>query len=148
MKTKVRLIISLLMVLLSVGILTFGIISAVEGYKSRKRNWFREKVNPHIRVEVVNAAGVTGLARKVTYLLRQDGFDVVYYTSFNDTISKTVVVERSDSSLSHAKHLSKWIRCDEITLEWDHDKISDCTIILGMDFYKYFPGIDTVTILY
>ncbi len=132
----------------SVVLFVFIIISAIHSYRIRKRAWYIENVNPGIRVEVVNATGVSGLARKITFLLRQDGFDVVYYTSSRDTIGKTVIVERSDSTLSHAKYLAKWLGCDEVTLEWDFDKISDCAIIVGMDFHKYFPGVDTAKIVY
>ncbi|HOP31821.1 MAG TPA: LytR C-terminal domain-containing protein [Candidatus Hydrothermia bacterium] len=143
-----RIILSVIVGVLSIVFLVIIIVSSVQASKLRKRTWYIENINPGIRIEVVNATGVNGLAAKVTYLLRQDGFDVVYYTSVKDTINKTVIVERSDSSLSHAIYVGEWLGCDETTLEWDYDKISDCTIVLGMDFLKYFPGIDTATIIY
>jgi len=145
---KKRLIISVFFGAIFIAFLVVAIYSSIRAYRVRNRMWYIKNVNPSIRVEVVNATGIPGLARKVTFLLRQDGFDVVYYSSSRDTIKKTVVVERSDSSLSHAKHLAKWIGCKEITLEWDYDKISDCALVIGLDFNKYFPGVDTAKILY
>lgn len=145
---KKRLILSILTILLSVSLLVVIGASGVRAYRLRKRNWYVKNVNPNIRVEVVNASGVKGLARKVTLLLREEGFDVVYYTHLNDTIGKTVVVERSDSSLKHARYLAKWLGIKEITLEWDFDKISDCSLVIGTDYNKYFPGIDTMDLIY
>lgn len=141
-------ILSVLLGVIFVVFLAVAVYSSFRAYKVRNRMWYVKNVNPSIRVEVINATGIPGLARKVTFLLRQDGFDVVYYSSSRDTIKKTVVVERSDSSMSHAKHLAKWLGCKEITMEWDYDKISDCALVLGLDFNQYFPGLDTAKILY
>jgi len=145
---KKRIILSVLLGVIFVAFLTVAVYSSFKAYKVRNRMWYVKNVNPSIRVEVINATGIPGLARKVTFLLRQDGFDVVYYSSLKDTIKKTVVVERSDSSMSHAKHLAKWLGCKEVTIEWDYDKISDCALVLGLDFNRYFPGLDTAKILY
>jgi len=141
-------ILSIILGIASLVLLVLLSISSAHAFKERKRAWYRRNVNPKIRVEVINASGVPGLAKKVTFKLREDGFDVVYYSHQNDTIEKTVIVERSDSSLSHAKHLAKWLGVNEITLEWDCDKLSDCAIVVGKDFNKYFPGLDTAIIVY
>lgn len=145
---KKRIVLSVVLGIISIAFFAVAIYSSVRAYKARNRMWYVKNVNPYVRVEVINATGIPGLARKVTFLLRQDGFDVVYYSSSKDTIKRTVIVERSDSTMSHAKHLAKWIGCKEITLEWDYDKISDCAIVIGLDFNKYFPGLDTAEILY
>lgn len=145
---KKRLILSVLIGVLFLALFVVFILSGVRAYKLRKREFYVKNVNPKIRIEVINASGVPGLAKKVTFLLREDGFDVVYFTHVAETLNKSVIVERSDSSFSHAKHLSKWLGVPEITLEWDYDKISDCALVIGTDYQKYFPGIDTLTIIY
>ncbi|MEO0198455.1 MAG: LytR C-terminal domain-containing protein [candidate division WOR-3 bacterium] len=145
---KKRLILSIFIILLSVSLLVIFSTSGVRAYKIRKREWYIKNVNPNIRIEVINASGVKGLARKVTVLLREEGFDVIYYAHIDSTIEKTVVVERSDSSLTHARHLAKWLGVKEVALEWDFDKISDCSLVIGTDFRRYFPGIDTIDLIY
>ncbi|MGB9824429.1 MAG: LytR C-terminal domain-containing protein [Candidatus Hydrothermia bacterium] len=145
---KKRLILSILLGVCSLTLLVVFILSGVRAYKLRRREFYIKNVNPKIKVEVINASGVPGLAKKVTFLLREEGFDVVYFSHVAETLNKTVVVERSDSSFSHAKHLAKWLRVSEITLEWDYDKISDCALVIGTDYQKYFPGIDTLAIFY
>src|SRR5690606_27161836 len=49
-----------------------------------------------IRVEVLNGAGVAGLARRVTEELRAEGFDVVYYGNAGSlTRDSTTILDRS-----------------------------------------------------
>jgi len=40
--------------------------------------------NTRVRVEIINATKTSGLARRVTRLLRDRGFDVVRYTTVDD----------------------------------------------------------------
>jgi hypothetical protein len=48
-----------------------------------------------IRVEVLNATRVRGLARRATIHLRDRGFDVVYVGTSRDARDSTVVLDRS-----------------------------------------------------
>ena len=48
-----------------------------------------------IRVEVLNATRVRGLARRATMHLRDRGFDVVYVGTSRDTRDTTLVLDRS-----------------------------------------------------
>jgi len=101
-----------------------------------------------IRVEVINAAGAPGLARKVTFLLRKRGFDVVYYGNSREKLAHTVIVERVDSTLQNATALGGVIGCNNIMLDYDPDKLLEVSLLLGRDYSKFFPGIDTLVILF
>ncbi|MGQ0764892.1 MAG: LytR C-terminal domain-containing protein [Gemmatimonadota bacterium] len=58
-----------------------------------------ERVVPpgtRIRVEVLNASEVRGLARRATQYLRDRGFDVVRYAGDTARLDSTVVLDRSN----------------------------------------------------
>lgn len=138
----------ILLLIFFVPLLAIFSISVYKGFETRRKAKIREEINRKIKVEVLNAAGVNGLARKVTWLLRKDGFDVVYYGNADEPLPKTVVVERRDSSMFHARHLAKWIGCREITLEIDPDRVLDVSLVLGKDYKKLFKGIDSLQIVF
>ena len=48
-----------------------------------------------IRVEVLNATDIRGLARQATFFLRDAGFDVVYFGTSPERAESTVVIDRS-----------------------------------------------------
>lgn len=48
-----------------------------------------------IRVEVLNATDTRGLARQATFVLRDAGFDVVYFGTSPERAESTVVIDRS-----------------------------------------------------
>jgi len=126
---------------LLLALLGFGIFSAVQASKARRREALKREVYPHIRVEVLNAAGVRGLAKRVTWRLRELGFDVVFYGNAADTLAKTVVVERADSSLKNAKLVAEAVGCKEITYEPDPDLLLEVTLIVGKDWKKLFKDL-------
>lgn len=102
----------------------------------------------NIRVEVINAAGAPQLARKVTFLLRNRGFDVVYFGNSKERLDRTVIVERVDSSLVNANFLGDVIGCNNLMLDYDPDRLLEVSLLLGRDYRKFFPGIDTLVILF
>jgi hypothetical protein len=130
-----------------VGLLVFilnpGRGKVRQGEKTEIKEEFR-----NIRLEVINAAGRYQLARKVTFILREKGFDVVYFGSSKERLEHTVIVERADSTLKNAKLLGEVIGCKNYLLEIDPDKLLEVSLLLGGDYKKYFPGIDTLVILY
>jgi len=52
--------------------------------------------NTRVRIEVINATRTSGLARRVTRLLRDRGFDVVKYTTSPTAQDSTVVIDRTN----------------------------------------------------
>lgn len=51
-----------------------------------------------IRVEVLNASNVQGLARRATRHLRDRGFDVVYFGTEREKRDSTIVLDRADQA--------------------------------------------------
>ncbi len=134
--------------ILVVGLLMYAGFSAVQAQRQRSFDRKRAERFPQIRVEVLNATGVNGLAKRVSWRLRDMGFDVVYYGNATDTLSKTVIIERADSSLSNAKEMAWAINCKEITFEPDPDGLLEITLILGLDYQKIFKDIDKEKVLF
>lgn len=110
----------------------------IKSYVEKKK---QEKY-ANVRVEVLNAAGVRGLSRKVTFKLRKIGFDVVYYGNTKQILDKTVVVERVSPEMENAKLLAKEIGCEIITFEPDPNKLLEVSLVVGKDYKNYFPDIE------
>jgi len=110
----------------------------IKSYVERKK---QEKY-ANVRVEVLNAAGVRGLSRRVTFKLRKMGFDVVYYGNTKEILEKTVVVERISPGMKNAKLLAKEIGCHIVTFEPDPNKLLEVSLILGKDYKNYFPALE------
>lgn len=55
----------------------------------------RAPENVRIRVEVLNASNVQGLARRATFHLRDRGFDVVYFGTERAKLDSTIVLDRA-----------------------------------------------------
>lgn len=87
-----------------------------------------------IRVEVLNAGGVAGLAREVTNLLRDDGFDVVQMgnagTFDRDT---TVVIDRVGRE-DLAEGVANALGIRNVLSEPDPNLFVDVTVLLGRDW--------------
>ena len=86
------------------------------------------------RVEVLNGAGVPGLARRATQHLRDRGVDVVHFgnaSSFGR--ESTVVVARSDD-LDAARRVAGALGLDTIEVEPDPELYLDATVQLGRDW--------------
>ncbi len=99
----------------------------------------RERPEPpaswsRIRVQVLNGAGVTGLAARATDLLREGGFDVVEVGnagSFDH--ERTRVVSLTDGGQS-ARAVAGWLGVVEVEVERDSTRYADVTVILGQDW--------------
>ena len=86
-------------------------------------------------VEVLNASGTTGLAKRATFYLRDRGFDVVYFG--NDPLgrlSKTLVVDYTNKP-DAAEVLAKVL--GGATIQRGRDSLQrglDITVRLGSDY--------------
>ncbi len=141
-------IVGVLVGILILGLLAYGGWNIWQASQRREAERKKAEVYPGIRVEVLNAAGEPGIAKKVTWRLRQMGFDVVYYGNAKDTLGKTVVIERLDSSLANAKALAGAIGVKEITYEPDPDRLLEVTLLVGLDFREVFKGIENDEVIY
>lgn len=87
-----------------------------------------------IRVEVLNAAGVTGLAARARDHLRAEGFDVVHFgnaPAFGR--DRTVVLARS-GSVEQARAVADRMGVTEVDVQVDTTLFVDVTVLLGTDW--------------
>ena len=138
------------------SLLLVGLILAVGGFLgSMVDQWTSEEEKlpestvaipniPHpdlgrVRVEVLNAGGVSGMASRATDHLRESGFDVVYYgnASYFGQQS-TVVIDRSgrrEFAESVADALDTEFLEDSVDI--DPSLLLDVTVILGKSWEPY-----------
>jgi len=90
-----------------------------------------------ITVEVLNGSGRSGLARTVTRVLRQEGFDVMYFGSARDTVRVSEVLSRRGDSIRAAR-VAKVLGVPAVRVARDTLLRIDVTVLLGPD-YK-LPG--------
>ena len=89
-----------------------------------------------IRVEVLNACGVSKLARRTTEVLRDMGFDVVYYGNATTMRSESVVVERYSKDERHAKAVARALGIKQIIVSIDTTGIAQVSVIIGKDYKR------------
>jgi hypothetical protein len=87
-----------------------------------------------VKVEVLNGAGITGLAREVTQQLRDDGFDVVYYGNAGSLArdSTTVLDRAGNPEAAHA--VGEALGVDRVEVALDTTLYLEATVILGRDW--------------
>ena len=95
----------------------------------------REPSEP-IRVEVLNACGVSKLAMRTTEILREMGFDVVYYGNATTMRDESVVVERYSSDIRHAKAVARALGIKHIIVSIDTTGIAQVSVIIGKDYKR------------
>ena len=87
-----------------------------------------------VSVEVLNGMGEPGAARRAAGMLREMGFDVVYFgnaDSFGH--DSTLVLRRSDDSTA-ARRLADSLGVARVTARPDPDLYVDGTVILGAEW--------------
>jgi hypothetical protein len=88
-----------------------------------------------VRVEVLNASGRAGLARSVTAVLREAGFDVVFYGNAPASFSRdsSVVLDRV-GRLDSARAVGRRLGIREVRSEVDGSRFVDVTVVVGGDW--------------
>ena len=87
-----------------------------------------------IRVEVLNGSGVPGVAGQATQLLRDQGFDVVYFGNESSFArDSSVVLDRTqrDGAL---KMVSRSLGITAARIDLDASLLVDVTVLLGGDW--------------
>ena len=95
--------------------------------------------NERITVEVLNGTGQRGLARTATRVLREAGFDVVYFGTVGDTVRLTQALARRGDS-TRAGQVARALGAAVVRIAVDTLLRVDVTVLLGAD-YKPPPGI-------
>lgn len=94
--------------------------------------------DPYARVEVLNGAGEPGAARRAADILREAGFDVVYFgnaPSFG--VARTRVIDRVGSG-PRADSVAGWLGVAGTESDPDLKAHLDATVILGADWRERF----------
>lgn len=86
--------------------------------------------NTRVRVEVINATRTSGLARRVTRLLRDRGFDVVKYSTSSVTQDSTIVLDRTDHP-EWARLVGQALGAARVEARPDTSGYVDVTVLLG-----------------
>lgn len=87
-----------------------------------------------VSVEVLNGMGEPGAARRAASLLRDMGFDVVYFGNADRfDHDSTLVLRRSDDSLA-ARRLADSLGVARVTVRPDPELYVDGTVILGPEW--------------
>jgi hypothetical protein len=92
-----------------------------------------------IRVEVLNASGVSGLARRGTERLRSQGFDVVYYGNASGASPDSSVVIDRAGNLAAADSVAGALGLQRVRVEPDSTLYLDVTVVLGRDWDREQP---------
>ena len=85
-----------------------------------------------IKVEVLNATNVRGLARKATFFLRDRGFDVVAIGTSREQRGSTLVLDRSNHPAWAALVATAF--GSKVESQPDTSRYVDVTVLLGADW--------------
>ena len=91
---------------------------------------------PRVRVEVLNASGKSGLARRATEQLRAEGFDVVFFgTARRDAVpgGRSVVLDRV-GTLRNAQTVARALGIARVESKPDPGLVLDVTVLIGGDW--------------
>jgi hypothetical protein len=134
MKRRRLVILALLLVLLPAGIFA-AVLHGDDGEEAAPREVAagpegRAPEGVRIRVEVLNASSVQGLARRATFFLRDRGFDVVESGNAAEKHDSTIVLDRS--------HNPEWARLVANAMDGapvaeapDSTRYVDVTVLIG-----------------
>lgn len=91
------------------------------------------------RVEVLNGAGTSGLARQATHQLRDQGFDVVYFGNASHFHhERSVVIDRL-GEIHRARGVAAALGIDSVTTALDSTLLLEVTVVLGTDWPALRP---------
>ena len=87
-----------------------------------------------VRVEVLNGAGVAGLARDATYRLRGDGFDVVFFGNADHFGHAHSVIMDRVGEPAQARAVAAALGVDSTVTAVDSSLLLEVTVVLGEDW--------------
>ena len=86
-----------------------------------------------IKVEVLNASGKRGLARRATFALRDAGFDVVRFANDPEQRDSTLVLARSEKD-DWANLVARALGGARVEVRPDSLRYLDVTVLLGANW--------------
>lgn len=87
-----------------------------------------------VRVEVLNASGVPGLARRGTEMLRDGGFDVVHFGNAPGFAPDTSLVLDRVGRMELARSVADLVQIPRVYARPDSNVYVDVTVVLGRDW--------------
>jgi hypothetical protein len=143
----IGLFVTLLVVAVLVGSLAAGLMRGREGAAATAgTHGVTEKAQPgaaqdpaarpagRVRVEVLNASGVPGLAAKGRTMLRDRGFDVVYVGNANGFEPDTSLVLDRVGRMELARSVADEMAIPRVYARPDSNVFVDVTVVLGKDW--------------
>ncbi len=97
-----------------------------------------------VRVEVLNAAGVPGLAREIKTLLRDRGFDVVSFGNARGVAGDTSRVIDRVGNPDAARQVADALGVSRVVTERDSTLMVDASVVLGKDWRR--PATDASSV--
>lgn len=91
-------------------------------------------VPERVRVEVLNAAGVPGLARTATERLRDHGFDVVFYGNARGFGRDTSMVLDRVGEGQHPHEIARVLEIGRVISRPDTTLYLEATVVIGRDW--------------
>ncbi|MDH5590073.1 MAG: LytR C-terminal domain-containing protein [Gemmatimonadota bacterium] len=93
-----------------------------------------------VRVEVLNSGGVQGMALRATALLRDDGFDVVFFGNAPTFDADSSVVLDRVGRIENARAVADALGIRNVRSELDANLYLDVTVRLGRDWVPAEEG--------
>ena len=87
-----------------------------------------------VRVEVLNAAGIPGLARTATDRLRDAGFDVVYFGNNRGFAPESSLVLDRVGKRENAENVARAVDIPRVLSRPDSTLFLEVTVVLGKDW--------------
>jgi hypothetical protein len=87
----------------------------------------------HIRIEVLNATDTKGLARRAMLVMRDAGFDVVFFGNSNERADTTTILVRSGHA-DWASLASRTLGASHIEQKPDSSRFLDLTVLVGRNW--------------
>ena len=97
------------------------------------------KQGTRVRVEVLNAGGIDGLARDATDYLRDSGFDVVNFGNVQDFGDDSSVVLDRVGRYETARAVAEVLGIDNVLSEPDSNLYVDVSVLLGSEWRRPDP---------
>ena len=121
---------------IAVGVVLIAAILATRGVMRRRpaERHAPPDVNApadtRVRVQVLNATTVRGLARRATMHLRDRGFDVLEMGTWGEQLDSTLVLDRSGHP-DWARHVADALGGARVESRPDSSRYLDVTVLLG-----------------
>jgi hypothetical protein len=94
----------------------------------------RAPAGERVRVEVLNASGIPGLARVATRRLRERGFDVVYFGNARGFAPESTLVIDRVGREETAREVADALEVDRVRSRPDSTLLLEVTVVVGRDW--------------